>query len=239
MNYEIEIKNTAMMELHPLTATHPVMNNEQYEAFKLDIAKNGQLQPVLLYKGKIIDGRHRLKALKELGVETIITTKLPNNTTLDKVKAIVLTTEKRRHQSPTQLAIRGYREYKNGMKQSDAVAATGCSLANLKHVVALEKLGRLDIIDLLEKGGKFDIGNGSYRKFTDSLLGIVQWVKATRPKDEPVPIDKQADEWVAPEVDILKVNAVATLVNGWSTAELQALLDIIVERSSYETKPKD
>jgi hypothetical protein len=91
----------------------------------------------------------------------------------------------------------------------------------------------------LEKGSKFDIGSGSYRKFTDSLLGIVQWVKATKPKDEPVPIGKEADEWVAPEVDRLKVNAVATLVNGWSTAELQALLDIIVERSSYETEPKD
>jgi hypothetical protein len=235
----IEVKRVADMELHPLTATHPVMNNEQYEAFKLDVATNGQLQPVLLYRGKIVDGRHRLRALKELGIDKIATSNLNNNLKIADVKAKVMSTERRRHQSPTQLAINGYRLYRDGMKQPEAVLATGCSLTNLQHVVSLEKLGRLDIIELLEKGGKFDIGNGSYRKFTDSLLGIVQWVKATRPKDESVPIDKEADEWVAPEVDRLKVNAVATLVNGWSTAELQALLDIIVERSNYETKPKD
>lgn len=173
----IETKLTSAMELHPLTETHPVMSVEQYEAFKADIAKNGQLQPVILYRGKIVDGRHRLKALKELDTKVIKTMDLPNNLTLRQVKDKVLSTERRRHQSPTQLAIQGYREYKNGMKQSEAVTATGCSLSNLQHVVALEKLGRLDIIDLLERGGKVDIGIANYNKFTDSLLGIVTWVK--------------------------------------------------------------
>ncbi len=233
---EIIVKNVGTVELHELTSTHPTMNNEQYEAFKLDIATNGQLQPVLLYRGKIVDGRHRLKALKELGVNTILTTSLNNNLRLKDVRTKVMSTERRRHQSPTQLAIKGYRLHRDGMKQPDAVLATGCSLSNLQHVVAIEKLGRLDIIELLENGNKFDIGSGNYKKFTDSLLGIVQWIKATRPKDEPVPIDKQVDGWVASDVDRLKVNAVATLMNGWSTAELQALLDIIVERSSYESK---
>jgi ParB-like chromosome segregation protein Spo0J len=59
---EILIKSTTSMQLHSLTETHPVMSIEQYEAFKADIAKNGQMQPVIAYRDKIVDGRHRLRA---------------------------------------------------------------------------------------------------------------------------------------------------------------------------------
>ena len=93
---QVNIKQTATMALHPLTETHPVMTKEQYEAFKLDIQNNGQLQPVLLYRGKIVDGRHRLRALLDLGISTILTTDLGNNLTLAQVRAKVISTEKRR-----------------------------------------------------------------------------------------------------------------------------------------------
>ena len=222
------------MQLHPLTETHPVMSVEQYEAFKLDIAKNGQLQPVIMYRGKIVDGRHRLRALKELGVAQVVATSLSNNLTLQEVEAKVVSTEKRRHQSPTQLAIRGYRLYKGGVKQPEAVVATGCSLSNLKLVAALEKLGRLDLIEVLEQGGKVDIGVAGYSKYTDSLLGVVQWVKGKR---------KEADEFMArleggeeasegEAVNAGKVLAVGTLLDGWSDKELDMLVAVIYERKN-------
>jgi hypothetical protein len=226
---EIETKLVSSMELHPLTETHPVMAVEQYEAFKADVATNGQLQPVILYRDKIVDGRHRLRALKELGEKLIKTTSLPNNLTLTQVKAKVLSTEKRRHQSPTQLAIRGYREHKAGMKQSEAVASTGCSLSNLQHVVALEKLGRLDIIDLLEKGGKVDIGVANYNKFTDSLLGIVTWVKKQQDHTEQLLqdlVNKVDTEVVEPkvEVDMNKIDGITLITSSYSDKELEVLI---------------
>ena len=217
------------MQLHSLTETHPVMSIEQYEAFKADIAKNGQMQPVIAYRDKIVDGRHRLRALTDLGIATIKVTNLPNNLTLDEVKQKVVSTEKRRHQSPTQLAINGYRLYKAGAKQTEAVLSTGCSLANLKHVVALEKLGRLDIIDLLEKGGKVDIGIANYNKFTDSLLGIVTWVKKQQDHTEQLLQDlanKVDTEVVEPkvEVDMNKIDGITLITSSYSDKELEVLI---------------
>jgi hypothetical protein len=227
---EAETKLVSGMELHHLTETHPVMAVEQYEAFKADIATNGQLQPVILYRNKIVDGRHRLKALKELGEKSIKTVSLPNNLTLTQVKAKVLSTEKRRHQSPTQLAIRGYREYKAGMKQSEAVTSTGCSLSNLQHVVALEKLGRLDVIDLLEKGGKVDIGVTNYSKFTDSLLGIVTWIKKQQAHTETLlqELTKEVDtdtEKSVRNIDIVKLDGLALVAkSSCNKEELKVLI---------------
>jgi hypothetical protein len=226
---EILIKSTTSMQLHSLTETHPVMSIEQYEAFKADIAKNGQMQPVIAYRDKIVDGRHRLRALTDLGITTIKVTNLPNNLTLDEVKQKVVSTEKRRHQSPTQLAIHGYRLYKAGAKQTEAVLSTGCSLANLKHVVALEKLGRLDIIDLLEKGGKVDIGVANYNKFTDSLLGIVTWVKKQQDHTEQLLqdlVNKVDTEVVEPkvEVDMNKIDGITLITSSYSDKELEVLI---------------
>jgi len=226
---EILIKSTTSMQLHSLTETHPVMSIEQYEAFKADIAKNGQMQPVIAYRDKIVDGRHRLRALTDLGIATIKVTNLPNNLTLDEVKQKVVSTEKRRHQSPTQLAINGYRLYKAGTKQTEAVLSTGCSLANLKHVVALEKLGRLDIIDLLEKGGKVDIGVANYNKFTDSLLGIVTWVKKQQDHTEQLLqdlVNKVDTEVVEPkvEVDMNKIDGITLITSSYNDKELEVLI---------------
>jgi hypothetical protein len=42
---------------------------EGYEELKQDIRANGQLVPVILRKGAILDGRHRNKACEELGIK--------------------------------------------------------------------------------------------------------------------------------------------------------------------------
>ena len=167
----------ATVSLHELTKTHPVMTTEQFTALKNDIAANGQKVPVLLYRGKIVDGRHRYKALTQLGRDTILANSLPNNMTLQEVKSEVESTELRRHQTPTQLAIKAYRMYESGILQAEALAKTGASKGNLSYVTQLIKMGRLDIVSLLEAGGKFDIGEANYPKPSDSLLGIVTFLK--------------------------------------------------------------
>ena len=55
-------------ETHEVTALFPPMSDADFAALVADIRDKGQLEPVWTYAGKVIDGRHRLRACKELGV---------------------------------------------------------------------------------------------------------------------------------------------------------------------------
>lgn len=54
--------------LDPCVELFPAMNLDEFNALKLSIGRNGQSDPLLLFRGKVIDGRHRLRACQELGV---------------------------------------------------------------------------------------------------------------------------------------------------------------------------
>jgi len=58
-----------MMEFHEVANIFPMMNDDEYNALVVDIKAHGQLEPVWLYQGKIIDGRNRYKACVEAGIE--------------------------------------------------------------------------------------------------------------------------------------------------------------------------
>lgn len=57
------------LELHPLTALFPELPPEELSALARDIQARGQLEPVVLHKGLILDGRNRYKACQMAGVE--------------------------------------------------------------------------------------------------------------------------------------------------------------------------
>lgn len=215
--------------LHKITETHPVMSTEQFEALKNDIAINGQLQPALVYRGKIVDGRHRYMALTQLGKESIKVTRLQNNLTLDEVINLVNSTEMRRHQSPTQLAIKGYRMYKVGrFTQKEIPSKVGCSLTNLKAVIALEALGRLDVIELLEAGGKMNVSRDTrFNKMTDSLLAITGYLKEEVARLDALQsdveeVDEKSESKVSRE-EVIQLQAVELLTASWSP-ELKKIL---------------
>lgn len=58
-------------QIHPEAERFPMIEGFAYEAFKEDIRVNGQLEPIRLLDGKIIDGRNRYKALTELGMPLV------------------------------------------------------------------------------------------------------------------------------------------------------------------------
>lgn len=224
----MEIVDIKSIELHKLTETHPVMSNEQFTALVKDIECNGQIQPVLVYRGKIVDGRHRFRALNLLENESIKIQRLSNNMTLDDIAKLVNSTEMRRHQSPTQLAIKGYRLYKIGkLTQKEVTDRIGCSLANLKHVISLESLGRLDIIELLEAGSKYNISRDSrFTKMTDSLLAIVSYVKEEIARIEALQIEADEEEKQVAKIskeEYNQIQVVDLLLSTW-TPEMKKVL---------------
>src|SRR5262245_58441677 len=56
-------------EVHPLAETYPPMSGPEMEALTADIAARGLQRPIVLYEGRILDGRNRYLACKEAGVE--------------------------------------------------------------------------------------------------------------------------------------------------------------------------
>ncbi len=54
---------------HEVAAIFPLLEGPEFEALKADIAAHGQRVPIITHRGRVIDGRNRLRACRELGVE--------------------------------------------------------------------------------------------------------------------------------------------------------------------------
>lgn len=54
-------------EVHAAALLFPEMSESDFASLKEDIRANGQNEPIVLWKGMLIDGRHRLRACNELG----------------------------------------------------------------------------------------------------------------------------------------------------------------------------
>ena len=57
------------MEFHNVANIFPMMSGEEYKSLLDDIKTNGLIEPIWIFNEKIIDGRNRYKACKELGIE--------------------------------------------------------------------------------------------------------------------------------------------------------------------------
>lgn len=56
------------LEFHPLANVLPLMEGEPFAELVADIKANGLREPVMVFEGKILDGRNRFRACQELGV---------------------------------------------------------------------------------------------------------------------------------------------------------------------------
>ncbi|SRR6266567_2157275 len=91
------------MEFHDAANIFPMMADEEYNALVTDIKAHGQLEPVWLYQGKIIDGRNRYNACVEAGIEPHYRTWEGNES--DLVGFILSLNLQRRHLTSSQKAI--------------------------------------------------------------------------------------------------------------------------------------
>lgn len=170
------------IKIHRYAELTPRMIPEQFEALKMDIKENGQLEPIKLSGTNCYDGRHRIAALTELGrttVEAVINNELSDSD----IKSQVLSLENRRHQTPTQLAIMAYKEYKmlsfdSDTKESQGSVAErfGVSRKNLAEVKSLAERSP-DIIDYLFDGNKLNIGSATVPNMTNNVRAISAWLK--------------------------------------------------------------
>lgn len=56
------------MKAHPIADVFPQMPEREFQELKADIQANGLHDPIIIYEGMILDGRHRYRACVELGL---------------------------------------------------------------------------------------------------------------------------------------------------------------------------
>lgn len=217
--------------LHPEALATPKMNQEQYEALKANVEMFGQLDPITVYRGKIVDGRHRWLILQELGIDTIKYKKMPNNSTLKEIKSMVNSRETRRHESASQLAIRAYRiktakdsTCTSFSEAADLVGVPRKRVSEVKKII--ETYGRNDIIELLFAGEKFNTGTVQIPFWTDSLGTILNWLS----EHGTVVGAKQQKASIEPRKELTEDEQL--LVNTYVTA-LKKESDLVLEHIAH------
>lgn len=153
------------LNIHNLANMNPMQGNEDFLALKHSIAEIGQQDPIVLFKGKIVDGRNRQKALKELFNETkdsrykfINYKKLPTTLSLDELEEIILGKETRRHKTPVQKAIQALNYYTAKSKLGENINMRepakkfGVSTSAVSKILSLRKVAGEVVVQKLFTG---------------------------------------------------------------------------------------
>jgi hypothetical protein len=152
-----------MYEFHDLAAIVPLSSNKEIQSLTYDISVNGQIEKALVWQNKIIDGRNRSIACKNLGLELKVEI-LPDEMTYDEVLNLVISKNIRRSLSTTQKAISAYNAYKKMKQDSKKISTSqiannwGISNSALEAVIFVSK-NQPEYIDILFNGNKVRVAN--------------------------------------------------------------------------------
>lgn len=140
-----------MYEIDELAGIVPLAVEAEQIALTEDIRVNGQREPAVLWRGKIVDGRCRQIACKELGRELNVL-HLSEDLGKEAVRMIVKSLNTRRNLTGTQKAISAHYEYVRGRGTLDEVskawAVSRRTLANANYVAK----HRPDLVSVLFEG---------------------------------------------------------------------------------------
>ncbi len=87
--------------IHPRADIIPAMSEPEYQALLADIKAHGLRDPITLYSGKVLDGRHRLRACEEAGIEP----RFDEHKGSDPAAVVLSRNLKRRHLNQGQIAM--------------------------------------------------------------------------------------------------------------------------------------
>ena len=151
--------------LHPAAEIFPVMDEVAFAALAADIAAHGQREPILILDGQVIDGRHRLRACEQLGIDPQVREVSTNDG--DPYGLVVSLNLHRRHLTESQRAWVAARlaNMRQGertdlqpsanlpkVSQAEAARQLGVSERSVRHAVEIKNAGAPELIAAVESG---------------------------------------------------------------------------------------
>jgi len=140
----------------------PMAIEQEQLALTLDIQTHGQREPIVLWRGEVVDGRCRQKALLSLN-HHILYKELEDNLTVSDVRIFVKSVNTRRNLSTTQKVASAAKEWKDGKYTIKKVAASwGVSSGLLDNAIwimknypeLLEELFNGNAVQIIDQNGK-------------------------------------------------------------------------------------
>jgi N6-adenosine-specific RNA methylase IME4 len=155
-------------EIHEAVNIFPEMDDQAFNKLKMDIGSNGQHMPILLQQGKVVDGRHRLRACTELGiVPKFEEIQASNHSIWQLVTSINL---QRRHLDEKERAMIGAKiaklnlgsnQYTAGaVSQKQVATELGISVDSIQRAKKVLTLGAPELVAAVASG-KIDISNAA------------------------------------------------------------------------------
>jgi len=147
--------------IHEAANIFPMMSDAEYEGLKADIKEHGQREDIVAWCDQIIDGRNRLRACEELGIEPSIADLDEHH---DPVAYVISHNLHRRHLSTSQRSMvaakianmrQGERTDlgQNCTKSTDEAAAQlNVSPRSVKTAKQVLKSGSKEVIEAVEQG---------------------------------------------------------------------------------------
>ena len=94
------------MKAHPYADIFPLLEGEEFTALVASVRASGLVHPIVLFEGKILDGRNRWNACKAAGVAPRFR-EFDSAADGDPLEFVVVTNLRRRHRTPSQCAMVG------------------------------------------------------------------------------------------------------------------------------------
>ena len=143
---------------HGLAGIVPMASTAEQATLTESIKEVGQREPIVLWKGKVVDGRCRQKALTTLG-RHILYKELDSGLSREEVEVYVKAVNTRRNLTSSQkvaVACREYLKNKGSVTQLEVAKSWGISDKILKNALWLNALNSR-IIDTIFDGGAVDV----------------------------------------------------------------------------------
>lgn len=140
-----------MLSYHPLADVFPLIEGADFDDLVASIKKCGLIHPIVLFEGRILDGRNRYRACLAAGIE-------PDFVDFDEVdpekqaalvEALNVT---RRHLSDSQRALLAAQLTKKGTSQADMGRQMNVSERSVQKAAVVLKSGDAEVIDFVAKG---------------------------------------------------------------------------------------